>query len=376
MTNLLFTNLGLCRGREPEYKYYTRFCKITGIAFDNPNKHAEIRYTNINVIFSKVEPIFFIDPIKVFRGEFSVTSLATFTGVTEHIKNADVIVTQDPNFFSYGITKEAIKRNKPVVMINFENVLNKSIFDLYPYRLATNYVIKNSDLIIPQTLQAEKYLEKKGVKKDSLEMIYPGIDIDLFKPIDNKDMKEHDKINFLYVGTLTKSRSVVELLESYAIVEKELINTKLTIVGKGEYKEMLNEYKMKYNIIHLENIYPNTLSQIYRDSDVFVFLSRPRFFLGSTINEEQLSFAILEAMSSGLPIITTKYGSLPEVVGKDNFQVDPTNVKEISNTMLMLAKNYELRKKIGNVNRKRAIEKFDAKKQSEIFIKKILTFYS
>lgn len=376
MNDVLIANTGLCRGREPEYKYFRQYANITLMGYKVPGKEAERRFEDLPIIYPNIRPIFLLDPIQKLRGVYSVTSIASYVNIDSIVMKNDIIVTQDPNYFSYQVTKSAVDSKRKVVNVNFENVLKNSIFLSPLYRRATNYILHNSDIFIPQTRKALEFLTKNGVPIDRTKMIYPGVDTSLFSPSIDVEERQHNNSNnktkFLFVGTLTHTKGVLELVNAFLKLHDKEPNTELILVGSGYLKSSLSQYKNNECIIHLENLDANQMADLYRSSDIFVMLSRARKIGPYTVGEEQLSFALLEALSSGLPIITTDSGSIKEVVGEDNITVNANNEQEIIDKMYTLYNDPKVRKRIGEKNRKRAISLFDARKQSKEFMQYVL----
>jgi glycosyltransferase involved in cell wall biosynthesis len=74
------------------------------------------------------------------------------------------------------------------------------------------------------------------------------------------------------------------------------------------------------------------LSVVYRNADAFTFLSL----------YEGFGLVLLEAMQFGLPIVASKTSSIPEVVGNDAILVDPLNIEEIKNAIIMIVEDKRL----------------------------------
>ena len=88
----------------------------------------------------------------------------------------------------------------------------------------------------------------------------------------------------------------------------------------------------------------NTLHRSYKDSDAFVF--------GSSC--ENLPNILLEAMASGLPIVSSDSGPMPEVLSDSGIYFDPLNIDSISSSMLKIMKEAHLRELLSKLSWERS----------------------
>ena len=77
-------------------------------------------------------------------------------------------------------------------------------------------------------------------------------------------------------------------------------------------------------------------------------------------------------MASGLPIVSSNIGTIPEILGANNFTVQP-DIGNVSSALELLLTCDTLRRKLRSENRERTISTFDALKQSSLFEKAIYT---
>ena len=131
-------------------------------------------------------------------------------------------------------------------------------------------------------------------------------------------------------------------------------------------KNLTSELNIQENVLFLGKIPHTVLRPLYECSDVFLF---PSLFEG-------LGRAILEAMSFGLPIITSNYGPVTELVihKKNGFLIPPNDPIEISQALQNLLEDENLRQEFGKQSNN-FVKNYDFSRINKIeidFIKKII----
>lgn len=148
------------------------------------------------------------------------------------------------------------------------------------------------------------------------------------------NIKENDFV-LIYVGRLMESKGVLELIKAFNIFNSKYLNSKLIIVGgnfdnkeKGDYITTL--YKEKgdnENIIFKGYVPSNEVYKFYQLSNVQVIPTKAN---------EAFGLVCLEGIASGLPIIATNSGAMPEILDKVGFFVERTDL--VNNIEMMLEK--------------------------------------
>lgn len=79
------------------------------------------------------------------------------------------------------------------------------------------------------------------------------------------------------------------------------------------------------------------------------------FCLPSTTMGESFGIVNLEAMASGVPIVSSNFGGIPDIVkhGENGLLVEPKDVEGLADALIYLLKNEDLRKKMGDDGLKR-----------------------
>ncbi len=133
------------------------------------------------------------------------------------------------------------------------------------------------------------------------------------------------------------------LIESMPAVIKRFPTAKFIISGKGQSDEMhkliahAEKLGVKNNIIFIGYYPDKKLPMLYQAADVFAF---------STFYEHH-PFAVLEALSTGLPVVTTTVGGIPETIenGKNGFLVEPFNSRAFSEKIYICLSIHLLQRK-------------------------------
>ena len=225
-------------------------------------------------------------------------------------------------------------------------------------------LMKRSDaLIAVSRYTVNELVELYGINEKKIHVIYNGVDVEKFKPRPNKEELrrefglEEDKRIVLFVGRLYHRKGLEILLNSIPPVLKEFRKVKFVISGTGfkqkelSLRKLAKELEIEEEVTFLGYVPDEKLPRLYSASDIFV--------LPATY--ENFPFAILEAQSTGLPVISTKVGGIPEflVDNKNGFIIDPGNSNQLTQKLLMLLQDPKLAKNMGNKGRKLIEEKLD-----------------
>lgn len=184
-----------------------------------------------------------------------------------------------------------------------------------------------------------------------------------------KKIIQYENINILFLGVLVKRKGTKDLLFAANELNKlgvlEQYSVKFIICGDGEEKEELVDYINKNNLSNYIKmvgwISGEKKSNYLKKSDVFVLPSY----------NEGLPISILEAMSYGLPIISTSVGSIDEAV-IDNFNgylIEPGDTNKLVLYLKEIIVNKDKRINFGLNSQKLVNDKFNDKKYYESIIK-------
>lgn len=138
----------------------------------------------------------------------------------------------------------------------------------------------------------------------------------------------------LYLGGYELHKNVTTLLLAWSYVGQALGDDyPLVLAGRKPTKvnDIYPDYDDYIRKLHIENyvqwigfVDEEDKPVLYRNAETFVFPSR----------YEGFGLPVLEALSSGVPVVTTDAGSLPEVVGEAGFTVDPDAAREMAGAII------------------------------------------
>jgi len=231
-----------------------------------------------------------------------------------------------------------------------------------PYSFNVKKVIEYSDLFILRSKKAVSYLKPFNISDDKKIVIYPGVNLKRFYP--SKKHKVNSKITILFVGVLSVHKGLDDLLCVFEKLVKKYPNRlELIICGRGKMKREVIEETNLLPVKYLGQVSHLKIPEIYRKADIFCGPSKDYSILGIKRWEEFVGYTLLEAMASGLAVVASDSGAIPEIVGKNNLIIKKGDRNMLYKALNKLILNRNLSLKIGKLNRKRAIKLFDIKKQ-------------
>lgn len=342
-------------------------------------KHTDIssflQKKKVESIALSLKHLYTFDPFSFFLGHHSHQSWLAFNQkqLERVIPGIDYAEIYEPYFFySAQVAQTAHNFNKKVITEVWTSFASHPARFIPPYSWNTKTVIKNTDLFLARTKRAAIYIRSLGVQRKKIVQVYPGIDTTLFAP----HKKPKKGISILFVGALAAHKGLDDILAVFPEIIKQFPLVTLTICGKGPMEKEVREKAKKLPITFLGQVPYSELPSIYNQADIFCGPSKTYANFGVKRWEEYLGYTFLEAMASGLPIVTTKCGAIPEIVGPENICITQGNRGELSRALITLLQDADRRLKIGRCNRKRAGNRFALKKQTKVTEQIILKAFS
>lgn len=195
--------------------------------------------------------------------------------------------------------------------------------------------------VIPVALSdiiRESIMEVYGVPSDLIPVVFNGIDLSKCIPKTNYTLGE--TIRVLHIGRFSNQKNHKGLIDAFKLFNSMKPNAVLELIGEGEnfneIKNYVEENSLIDDVIFLgkkNNVYP-----YINGADIFIL---PSLYEG-------IPMTLIEAMGTGIPIIATKVGGIPNMLSNnENAILTSINSEEIAECLIMLSNNLEYRQEIG-----------------------------
>lgn len=182
-------------------------------------------------------------------------------------------------------------------------------------RLILDHSCKIADrIIVPSIATKNDLVEHFDVDPRKISVIYEGGDKEInVKPAGEQELKEKYQIKkpyFLYVGTLQPRKNIETIVNAFLCLAKEELTSQLVLAGgtgwgMDKVLEKIQKSESKDRIILTGYVSEEEKAGLYKNAEAFLFPSQ----------YEGFGIPVLESFSYGVPVITAKNSSLPEVGG-------------------------------------------------------------
>ena len=223
-------------------------------------------------------------------------------------------------------------------------------------KFLTNYTWKRTNRIIAVCKKAKLEIEKSGINSEKINLLYNGIDENLFSKtkaaLSNEllTLRENNDFLFLSVASLVPVKNHVRMLKAFErLAEKYQNKLKIKLILVGENKSQYLPNLENPNVIYLGKKNHSQLNQYYNVADAFVLVSL----------SEAHPWSMLEAMSCELPVIGANVGGIPETIDESRLLMNPWDENDIFKKFeSILTMSLGERKKIGVENRQKILDNF------------------
>jgi glycosyltransferase involved in cell wall biosynthesis len=284
--------------------------------------------------------------------------------------NEKVLNCKNKIIWDYVLLPAAINKDKIDVMLFTKNVLPffvkcKSVivnydlgyfvkglnayklYDRLYMKLMISSSTKRADAIIAISEHTKKDLiQFTKATENKIKIIYLAAD-NKYKVINEKStlhsVSRKYGLDFpfiYYCGSLSPRKNIARLVKAFDLIKHKIPHKMVLTADKSwsdkQIYKLITDLRLDDRIIKLGHVESKDMPAIYNLADLYVY---PSLYEG-------FGLPILEAMSCGCPVISSKATSLPEVAAEAAFMVDSRNVYQLSEAIYTVLTDTQLRKKL------------------------------
>ncbi|MFL2128268.1 glycosyltransferase family 4 protein [Ruoffia sp. FAM 26255] len=322
----------------------------------------------------KLQDLFKKKNVKVINLEFSraplnSNNLKVYKRIKKLLKNGDYDLIHCQSPIGGVLTRLAVANSRRKLghivytAHGFHFFKGAALINWFIYYPIERYLAKYTDTLI--TINKEDY--KRAMHFNSGKILYiPGIGVDLEKIRSVAVNKIEKKIGLglpessfiiLSVGEVNKNKNHEVIIRALANLMND--NIHYVICGKGPLENKLMKLSQELKVskkIHFLG-FRDDVQEIYKIADVFAFPSK----------REGLGIAAIEAMASGLPILTSNVHGINDysINGSTGYSYDPKDTDGFANGISRLYSDYHIREFMGK-NNKKIVEKFSSNNVNKV----------
>jgi glycosyltransferase involved in cell wall biosynthesis len=282
-----------------------------------------------------------------FYGAFAKAYWRTFR-LSDQLKSDNIEIYHGlSNELPQGIEKSGIKSVVTIHdLIFMRHPEWYKPIDRIIYRKKFLHSSRMADRVVTVSKQTKDDLIRFfGIEESKVQVIYQGCN-EVFKKVHLKEEKQaiRQKWNLpeeyiLYVGTVEERKNLLTLVKA---IKESQIDMPIVVIGRQKsYAKKVHAYIRENKlsqILFMNEVPVNDLPGIYQMANVFVY---PSLFEGFGI-------PVLEALYSGVPVITSGGGCFNEVGGDNSIYIDPTNADELGHALKQILFDSRMSDKIRN----------------------------
>ncbi|XP_071719820.1 sulfoquinovosyl transferase SQD2-like [Rutidosis leptorrhynchoides] len=291
-------------------------------------------------------------------------SLALSPRIINEVKQfkPDIIHASSPGIMVFGALAFAKMLSVPIVMSYHTHVpvyipRYTSSWLVQPMWLVIKFLHRAADLTLVPSAAIAKDLQQYNVAAaNTIRLWNKGVDSDSFHPrFYSIEMRlrlsngEPDRPLIVHVGRI----GVEKNLDFIKSVMEKIPEARIAFVGDGPYREDLEKLFEGMPAVFTGMLQGEELSEAYASGDIFLMPSE----------SETLGQVVLEAMSSGLPVVAARAGGVPDIIpsdqdGKTGYLFSPGDLDDCLSKFVPLLHDKGLREKVGQ-DARAEMEKYD-----------------
>jgi glycosyltransferase involved in cell wall biosynthesis len=213
--------------------------------------------------------------------------------------------------------------------------------------------LRRADVLLAASDHLAEQLVEAGLAESRIRVVPPGRDVARPREGSVRDLRDGRRASFLSVANWLARKGIIELLDAFARLPAETGTLHLAGDESAEprygarVRSRLAERDLVGRVVRHGTLARDEVAALYAGADIFVLPA----------SREPYGTVWGEAMAFGLPVVGWKAGNLPHLAegGREGLLVDTGDVAALSQALLRLALDGELRARLGAAARERAV---------------------
>jgi colanic acid/amylovoran biosynthesis glycosyltransferase len=257
-----------------------------------------------------------------------------------------------------GVLKELGMKVKLVTVFHANDV---SEFVNKKGRKVYEGLFNTGDLFLPVSRYWKDELIKMGCPGDRTVVHHMGVDTNIFQYCERRSSRT---VKMLSVSRLAEKKGHRFSIEALKKIYDKGYDIQYTIIGYGpeldSLKNMVKNIGLEKIVYFKGSITQEEILKFYREADIFVLPS----ITSSSGDKEGIPVALMEAMATGLPVLSTLHSGIPEIVedGIFGFLIPEKDAEALAEKIKLLSIDPELRVTMGVKGRERVENDYNINK--------------
>lgn len=220
-----------------------------------------------------------------------------------------------------------------------------------------------ADQVSPVCQYNTRWEKRFGVSPSKIEVIYNGVDRDIFAPGSGKDRLITNP-TVVTVARIDPVKDLVTQIRAAALVKERIPNVRFLVYGSVTVPEYYEECLAVRQQLNLEETFifaghTNDVPAALRSGDIIALSSITEAF----------PYSVVEAMMAGKAVVATDVGGVKEAIADCGIVVRPRQHEQMAQALITLLENPELRQTLGEEAHKRALNLFTIERSLGLYIK-------
>jgi glycogen(starch) synthase len=228
-------------------------------------------------------------------------------------------------------------------------------------RLLVSGLARAARVVVVANDQAS-FLRATGLTKRPVITIPSGVDPALLER-EHHAYRDGEPFEFLFAGRLVAAKGVRDLLEAFVRLAHAHAEVRLTFVGAGPEADALRDRAaaagLSDRVFLLGSLSHELTLEAIGTADARVL---PSYGEGSPL-------AVTEALALGTPVVATRVGAVPELLGSDGLVITPGDIAEMSHAMGRVFDDSHLRAQLAREGRARVAARYTWPKVAESYVR-------